>query len=367
MEPGVSTMDPNLGTREWTKRGMERNVFWMSQYIFGNYEGLTVNLRIAYALITIKFVYYPLLAFIAVPVNLVTIVILSRGKSGLSKCVTRYLVAMAAADLLVVVFDVILRQIPIAYRDYFTFVRSIPVCDIHAVLLFTATDCSVWFTVAFTFDRFVAICCQKLKNNYCQGRTAAMVLGTVTGLSFLKNITWHFMLTSEYSLAYAVWFCMPRDRLVNSPVWAGIELAHYLFTPITPFILVLLLNALTIRYVLMASRSRKRLRAPNHGDSARDPEMENRRKSLILLLVISGNFILLWALFTVYYVWNRLRFLGVVVAIPPASMRQLCFMLQLLSCCTNTALYVVTQAKFREQLRNAMKFPRILTLKCIQS
>ncbi|XP_078276441.1 putative G-protein coupled receptor 139 [Rhinoraja longicauda] len=367
MEPGVSTMDPNLGTREWTKRGMERNIFWMSQYIFANFDGLTLNLRIAYALITIKLIYYPLLAIIAVPVNLVTIVILFRGKSGLSKCVTRYLVAMAAADLLVVVFDVILRQIPIAYRDHFTFVRSIPVCDIHAILLYTATDCSVWFTVMFTFDRFVAICCQKLKNKYCQERTAALVLGTVTVLSFLKNITWHFMLTSEYSLAYAVWFCMPRARLVKSPVWAGIEFLHYLFTPVIPFALVLLLNALTIRYVLVASRSRKRLRAPNHGDSARDPEMENRRKSLILLLVISGNFILLWALFTVYHVWNRLRFLGLVVAIPPAAMRQLCFMLQLLSCCTNTALYVVTQAKFREQLRDVMSFPRILTIKCFQS
>ncbi|XP_051895650.1 V-set and immunoglobulin domain-containing protein 10-like 2 [Pristis pectinata] len=57
-------------------------------------------------------------------------------------------------------------------------------------LFLEATDCSVWFTVTFTFDRFVSICCQELRVKYCTERVTATVLGTVTALSCLKNITW---------------------------------------------------------------------------------------------------------------------------------------------------------------------------------
>ncbi|XP_069798654.1 probable G-protein coupled receptor 139 [Narcine bancroftii] len=329
----------------------------MAQYILASDDWLTLNLRVQYVLRTFKLIYYPILALVAVPVNIMTIVILSRGKCGLAKGVTRYLVAMAATDLIVVFMDVILRQIPIAYRDYFGFVRSIRVCDVHAFLLYTATDCSVWFTVTFTFDRFVSICCQKLKTNYCTERTALVVLGTVTALTCLKNIIWCFMLTSEYSLAYARWLCMPRARLLESQIWGSIELLHHILTPIIPFILVLLFNALTIRHVLVASRARRRLRAPSSGEGAHDPEMASRRKALILLLAISGNFIVLWALFSIFYIWNRMRLLGYLSVFPPEPMRDLCFMMQLLSCCTNTALYAVTQTRFRDQFKDLVKSP----------
>ncbi|XP_067865930.1 probable G-protein coupled receptor 139 isoform X1 [Heterodontus francisci] len=62
-------------------------------------------------LVQIEAVYYPFLAAVGVPANLLTIVILSRGKCGLSKCISRYMVAMTTADLLVLIFDVILYEI----------------------------------------------------------------------------------------------------------------------------------------------------------------------------------------------------------------------------------------------------------------
>lgn len=57
----------NFGTGKWNVTRMVRNVFWMSQHIFADYDGLTLNLRIAYALATMKLIYYPLLAIVAVP------------------------------------------------------------------------------------------------------------------------------------------------------------------------------------------------------------------------------------------------------------------------------------------------------------
>ncbi|XP_067836143.1 probable G-protein coupled receptor 139 [Heptranchias perlo] len=299
-------------------------------------------------------------------VNLLTIVILSRGKCGLSKCVTLYLVAMAAGDLLVVITDLILRQIPIVFYIYFYFLWSIPVCNIHAVLLFAATDCSVWFTVSFTFDRFVAICCQKLKTKYCSERTASVVLGTVTVLSCLKSIPWYFMFTRWYTLINEPWFCAVTPSVMISPIWGVFELLHNILTPCVPFILVLLLNAFTVRHIFEANRARRRLRGHSSGESPSDPEMESRRKSIILLFVISGNFILLWALFMVYSMWNRMLWLGFRSVILPNVIQEMGFMLQLLSCCTNTCIYAVTQTKFREQLKNVVKYPFTVIVKFIK-
>ncbi|XP_067827798.1 probable G-protein coupled receptor 139 [Heptranchias perlo] len=324
-----------------------------------------IKFQILRALYDIQKIYYHILAAFGVPVNVVTIVILSRGKCGLSKCVTRCLVAMAAADLLVVIVDLILRQVPIAYWDEFRFMWHVGLCNIHAVLLYAVTDCSVWFTVTFTFDRFVAICCQKLKTKYCTKKTAAVVLGTVTVLSGLKNIFWYFLNTNEYWLSNTPWFCRVKPDVSRSLACAVIELFHSMLTPFISFLLIVLFNVLTVRHILVASRARRRIRGPSSGESSSDPEMQNRRKSIVVLFVISGNFILLWVLFMVCSILRRLDYLGYPVPLP-TFVREIGFMLQLLSCCTNTFIYAVTQRKFREQLRNGVKYPLAMMVKLIR-
>ncbi|XP_067879834.1 probable G-protein coupled receptor 139 [Heterodontus francisci] len=329
--------------------------------------GFLMKLKILWALYDIEKIYYPILAVIGVPVNVVTIVILSRGKCGLSKCVTSYLIAMAAADLLVIILDLILRQIPIVYREQSTFLLYVRVCNIHAILLYATTDCSVWFTVTFSFDRFVAICCQKLKTKYCTEKTAAVALGTVTVLSCMKNIFWYFLYTRQYTLSNSPWFCRVALAVYRSLAWAVVELMHYIITPFIPFALILLFNALTVRNIIVANRARRRLRDCRSGESPSDPEMANRRKSMILLFVISGNFILLWVVFMVCSILKRLEYLNDRYTVPlPTFVPELGFMLQLLSCCTNTFIYAVTQRKFRQQLRNGATYPFTMMVKLIR-
>ena len=297
--------------------------------------------------------------------NLVTIVILSQGRCGLSKCVARYLVSMAVADLLVIIVDVILRQIPIAHATHFLFVRNIKLCNIHSVLLYAVTDCSVWYTVAFTFDRFVAICCQKLKAKYCTERTATIVVGSVTVLFLLKNTFWYFVLTSEYLLFNIPWFCNVLDTFVLSRVWGAVETIHYILTPFVPFFLILLLNALTVRHILVSSGARRRLRLHSSGKNPSDPEIEKRRKSIILLFVISGNFILLWVMFLVNSIYLRIIMMQDNASMSISDvLQEIGFMLQLLSSCTNTCIYVATQNKFRNELKSVLKYPITLILKC---
>ncbi|XP_078284949.1 putative G-protein coupled receptor 139 [Rhinoraja longicauda] len=325
---------------------------------------LPVEIRVLLALWDIQKFYYPLLAVVGIPINLLTIAILSRRKCGLSKCVTCYLVAMASADLLVIIIDLILRHIPIVFQ--FEFVFDIPLCNIHAALLYAATDCSVWFTIVFTIDRFVAICSQKLKSRYCTEKASKAILATVTVVSLLKNVSWYFVYTGSYWLLNDPWFCILRNDVQNSRAWGAIEFLHFILTPGVPFILILLLNALTVRHILAANRARRRLRNQNTAERPKDTEMENRRKSIVLLFVISGNFIILWVIFMVFCICRRMRYLGYMSVSLPFFVREMGFMLQLLSCCTNTCIYAVTQTKFRTQFAQFVKYPFIVILKFVK-
>ncbi|XP_041036534.1 cysteinyl leukotriene receptor 1-like [Carcharodon carcharias] len=264
---------------------------------------------------------------------------------------------MASADLMVIILDLVLRHIPIVHREQFWFLWFLRICNIHAVLLYAATDCSVWFTVTFTFDRCVAISCRNLKCRYCTEKTAAVVLVTVTVLSFLKNLFWYFMFSGRYQLRNLPWFCFATLDVYLSTFWLTIEFVHYILNPCVPFVLILLLNVFTVRHILMSSKSRRRLWAQSSGEGIRDPEMESRRKSMILLFTISANFLLLWATIMVYSVWIRMHNLGHESMLLHTYVQELGFMLQLLSCSTNSCIYGLTLAKFREQLKHVLKCP----------
>ncbi|XP_067876897.1 probable G-protein coupled receptor 139 [Heterodontus francisci] len=300
---------------------------------------------------------YTIISVIGVSVNLLAIVILLRGKCGLSSCTTRYLVAMATADLLVIITEVILWRI----SDYYfpgSFLEITPVCCVIFVLLRAATDCSVWFTITFTFDRFVAICYQKLKTKYCTEKTAAVVLATTCILLCFKNIPFYFVYEPEEIMNNVPWGCNLKPSLFIEPGWVGFDWFDTVLTPLFPFASILFLNALTVRHILVASRVRKGLRGQSKGENRSDPEMESRRKSMILLFTISGSFILLWLVFVINFLYYNMR------GTDPEDynnseyiFREFGLMLRSLNCCTNTFIYGVTQSKFREQLKSMIKYP----------
>ncbi|XP_072410593.1 uncharacterized protein [Chiloscyllium punctatum] len=291
-------------------------------------------------------------------VNSVAILILSRGKCGLSPCTTRYLVAMAMADLLTIITEVILHRITYFYFPLY-FLRITPVCSAGYVLIRIAIDCSVWFTVTFTFDRFIAICCQKLKLKYCTKKTAAVVLST-TGIVFcLKNIPIYFRFKPISIIDNVPIACSNKPSYFTDPRWIGFRMFEKALSPLMPFGLILLLNGLTVRHILMASRVRQGLRGQSKGESQCDPEMESRRKSMILLFSISGSFILLWFVYMLFF-FEVEEYLDEDAA---HLFEKVSYMLRNLSCCTNTFIYLATQSKFREQLKRAMLYPVHSTIK----
>ncbi|XP_067865179.1 probable G-protein coupled receptor 139 [Heterodontus francisci] len=304
----------------------------------------------------IRKIYYTILAVIGVPVNLVEIVILSRANCGLSTCTTRYLLNMAMADLLVIITDVILWKISFYYFPG-SFLDITTVCSVIYVLTCAARDCSVWFTVTFSFDRFVAICCQKLKTKYCTEKTAAVVLATTCILVCLKNVPFYFTYEPGEIIKNVPWFCYSKPSYYLEPGWMAFDWLDTILTPVLPFALISLLNTLTVRYILVASRVRKRLRGQSSGENFSDSEMENRRKSVILLFTISGSFILLWLMYVMHFIYYNITgsnpecYTDALYIFQQAGV-----MLLSLNCCTNTFIYGVTQAKFREQFMSYVKY-----------
>ncbi|XP_048419756.2 probable G-protein coupled receptor 139 [Stegostoma tigrinum] len=161
-------------------------------------------------------IYYTILAVIGIPVNLMTILILSQGRCGLSICTTRYLVSMTTADLLVIITAVLLYR---GSSYYFpeSFLQITPVCRATFVLLYAASECSVWFTVTFSFDRFVAICCQKLKTKYCTDKNAAAILSMTCILICFKNVAFYFRFEPGEIIDSIPWFCKETPSYYSAP------------------------------------------------------------------------------------------------------------------------------------------------------
>ncbi|XP_072125713.1 probable G-protein coupled receptor 139 [Mobula birostris] len=292
--------------------------------------------------------------------NLTTIVILSRGRCGLSRCITRYLMGMAVTDLLVLITAVILNRLSIIYFPIF-FLSTTPVCSLKIAVIYAARDSSVWLTVAFTIDRFVAICCQNWKTKYCTERMARVLIAAVCAVSCVKNIPWYFVYEPLYIIDGAKWFCNIKLSFYSELFWAAFDWIDRILNPCAPFLLMLSLNALTVRNILVANRARRRLRVQNTGDRQNDPEMESRRKSIVLLFTISGSFLVLWTMYVINFLYVRFTdnnySTGSNFNDPWFILQEAGNMSQLLSCCTNTCIYAGTQTKFREEFINGLKYP----------
>ncbi|XP_038644277.1 probable G-protein coupled receptor 139 [Scyliorhinus canicula] len=270
---------------------------------------------------------------------------------------------MAAADLMVIVWNVILHRIAAIYWDY-TFLFYTPVCRFILFMSPAATDISVWLTVSFTFDRLVAICCQRLKTKYCTEKTAVVVITTVSSLLCLKNIPCPFL----YSSYYKQYGCLLSTNVFFEPIWIAYSWTEQVLTPVIPFFLILSFNIVTVRRILIANRGRMSLRQHNSDRDEKDPELMTRRRSIVLLFAISSSFILLWMTTVIYFILVRVTsaFKRRILFTTFPYIQEAGIMLQLLSSCTNTAIYTITQRKFRNQLLSAIKYPFTLSGKLVK-
>ncbi|XP_072410607.1 probable G-protein coupled receptor 139 [Chiloscyllium punctatum] len=294
-----------------------------------------------------RFIFY----ILPLSVNFLLMFVLYRGKCGLSNCTTRCLLAMAASDLLFIFTEIMLWRLKGLYYPG-CFLDVTPVCSAVYVLLRASTDCSVWFTVLFTFDRFVTICCLKMNRKYWTDKTLAVVLAATSILLCSKNVPFYFRYRPGRIFNNVPKYCFIKSSYFTDPRWLGFRWFDISLTPFIPFMLILLMNTLTVRYILVASRVRKSLMGQSKGESRKDTEMESRKNSVICLFTISISFILLWGVNSANILYFTIKATG--------PRRNVHFIwageiLRDLSCSTNTLFYAVTVPKFRAKFRNAVQ------------
>ncbi|XP_069771623.1 probable G-protein coupled receptor 139 [Narcine bancroftii] len=263
---------------------------------------------------------------------------------------------MAVADLMVVIIEVILKRINNIYLPV-NFLFITPVCAMILVAKLAALDCSVWFTVSFTFDRFVAISCPNLRARYCTPRTASVVTAVVIALACSRNFPYYFHYEPKYLIDNIPYFCIEIAAYFTSPWWVAMEWFSSILNPLVPIILILLLNALTVKHILKSNKVRRALMS--NVDNPNDPETENRKKSMILLFALSGNFIVLWTPYFIHsFKWQttNYNYTDKYYSNPIFILQETGFMLQLLSSTTNTCIYGLTQRKFRQELKNGVNY-----------
>ncbi|XP_078272245.1 uncharacterized protein LOC144602996 [Rhinoraja longicauda] len=264
---------------------------------------------------------------------------------------------MAAADLMVLIFEVILSEIA-AYSSSHSFLNLYQICRLRIFFNCVSIDCSVWLTVTFTFDRFVTICNQNFRAKYCTEKTAAWVIAVTCILSVIQNIPLYIFLVPLYIIDNVPWYCWVSSDVYTTPIWAVLSVSETILTPVLPMLLIILLNALTIKHIIHANRVRRGLRRDKKDESGADQEVENRRKSIILLLAISGNFVLLWMVTFVCFMsvnFLDVHLLGSDYNDPFTIAEVSGYMLRALGACTNTFIYGVSQNKFREEFKNVIK------------
>ncbi|XP_055522202.1 probable G-protein coupled receptor 139 [Leucoraja erinacea] len=300
----------------------------------------------------VKEIAYPIMAAFGIPANVLTASILYRGQCGLSRGITRYMVAMAMSDLFLIFFQVLLQGIYVHYTPD-SYLRHTTVCPSYVYLRILTLDYSVWLTLSFTFDRFVSICCPKLRLTYCTDKTAAVVIVFLLPLSCLKYIPFYFMYEPRFNVDNVNWGCRHKPAYFTSIWWVAFSWMCTISLYLLPFVLTLLLNGLTVRDIIAASRVRRRLK----GLEGKDAEVENRRKSIVLLFTVSGTTILLWTTGGVTYICTRItfNFVGSDLTSPSNIANEVGVLLIRLSSCANTCIYAMTQSRFRQESKNGIE------------
>ncbi|XP_059827177.1 probable G-protein coupled receptor 139 [Hypanus sabinus] len=293
--------------------------------------------------------------------NILTAAILYQEKCGLSRGITRYMMAMAISALLVIFWHVLLREIYIYYHPNSLLSLS-TVCPFNIYLRIVTLDYSVWLTVSFTFDRFVSICYPRLSLRCCTHRTAIVVIVSLCALSCLKYLPFYFMYEPRYILYSVNWGCQPKAAYFTSDWWVIFSWMCTISVSFLPFVLILVLNGLTVKNIVAANRVRRHLK----GLEVKDIEGENRRKSIVLLFTVSGTYILLWTTETAAFICTRItvNFVGGDLTSPSYIANEVGVLLMLLNSCVNTCIYALTQRKFREEVKITLKHVAQFICKC---
>ena len=131
-------------------------------------------------------------------------------------------------------------------------------CRVYKVLHYSAGDASVWLLVAFTFDRFVAVCFPLSKRRVCKWKRAVIASATILFLSLAKNLHEFWTRGPEYRKngeLRRVCGSQPQYQFFLDYVRPWLVLVLIMAVP---FVLILVFNCSIVGGLIKAKRVRDR-------------------------------------------------------------------------------------------------------------
>ncbi|XP_063810913.1 probable G-protein coupled receptor 139 [Pseudophryne corroboree] len=309
---------------------------------------------------TLQRLFYPIMCVFGIPASLVTMAVLWRGSLDMTKSIVYYLVALALANLLLILVVTIFRDIFYFYVDI-TLWWPQPSCGVSNWIYFTCVYSLTWLTVAFSVDRYVIVCCMKLKLRFCKPSvTRWVIVGVYVGAFLVAMPTfWMYVPVLTTRPDGSVFhICSLHRNLSSIPFLSVYDHIQTTVWIILPLISLVLTNGLTVWYITITTRTRQSLKVGSAGNQGDDPEVGRRKKSVTLLAMISLSFLGHWLPKMVVKVIERFTY-------PPVNRydfyhpvnvtRMLCNMLIVFSSFSNVCIYSLTITKFRQELFRGAK------------
>ncbi|KAM9320241.1 putative G-protein coupled receptor 139 [Gastrophryne carolinensis] len=302
-------------------------------------------------MVTLQKIFYPFLAVIGIPSNILTIVIFWKRDCGLSPSCRCYMMAISIADTLVILHIVILEQI----LKYFTpepFWSRAPWCMIRDVLSYGAYNSSVWLVVSFTTERFLSVWVLHLKAKICTRKCALYVIGCVFTCSHLLSIPYYWANESRQLNQNGSFICVYNIQLpehyVESLVWFQNSLVYAV-----PYIIIFTLNGLILKQIVHSNKVHCDVQQDSRSIQRIIHKNKQKLKSVLLLVTISMTFTCLCTtrfvtqiiIKTMHYNITRQDYSqSINVAADIGTM------LDLSNTAVNMYLYVCTQSRFRKEI-----------------
>ncbi|KAG5262802.1 hypothetical protein AALO_G00279070 [Alosa alosa] len=291
----------------------------------------------------IPVIYYSVLLCVGVPVNILTLVALSRLASRTKKALYVYLLALTSSDILSQLFIIFVGFL----LETAVFHRDMPDLLLHSVsiLEFAANHASIWATVPLTVDRYVALCHPLLHRQISYPERARRIIAAVMALALASGVPF-FWWSDMWRVSH------PPTQLDRALIWTHVTIIYFL-----PCSIFLVLNSLIIHR--LRRRQQQQLCHEENGDvssaAAAMPPHHRRRlgKTTAMLLAVTSVFAVLWAPRTgvvIYhlYVSSVHRDWRVHLAYDLANM------LAMLNTAVNFFLYCFVSKPFRAAVRDVL-------------
>ncbi|XP_078583671.1 putative G-protein coupled receptor 139 [Branchiostoma floridae x Branchiostoma japonicum] len=160
-------------------------------------------------------IFYPLLVIFGLPANVLTIIVLVRQRrapGGAKSTSSLYLIALAVADSLVLIFIVLIeRVVKITILD-----RQVSFggfCPWLITLDYTASNASTWIIIAYTIERFTGVYYPVWKHKFCKPVTTKLVIAGVFVLSWLCSLPHFFAEEARSTTNPTKYLCDWKDEL----------------------------------------------------------------------------------------------------------------------------------------------------------